>query len=54
MLHMIVDIFNSRTQVQTLWALLGTVAAIRMIAMHEADEALYSSSEDDSEEVSVA
>ena len=54
MLHMIVDIFNSRTQVQTLWALLGTVAAIRMIAMHEADEALYSSSEDDSEEVPVA
>ena len=53
MLHMIVDVFNSRTQVQTLWALLGAVAAIRMIAIHEADEAMYSSSEDDSEEVPV-
>ena len=51
MLHMIVDIFNSRTQVQTLWALLGTVAAIRTIAIQEADEAMYSSPENDSEEV---
>lgn len=50
MLHMIVDIFNSRTQVQTLWALLGTVAAIRMIAIQEADEAMYSSPEKDTEE----
>ena len=32
MLHMNVDIFNSRTQVQLLWAMLGAVAAIRVIS----------------------
>ena len=32
MLHMMVDIFNSRTQIQMLWAILGAVAAVRLTA----------------------
>ncbi len=37
MIHMIVDIFNSRPQIHSLWALLGLVAAIRMIAAKASD-----------------
>ena len=32
MLHMLVDVFNSRTQVQVLWLILGLVAAVSAIA----------------------
>ena len=53
MLHMIVDIFNSRTQVQTLWALLGTGAAIRMITISEAKAELHTKDDSASEEVPV-
>ena len=35
MLHMVVDIFNSRPQVHSMWALLALVAAMRMIAKEE-------------------
>ncbi len=35
MLHMFVDVFNSRTQVQTLWAVLGMVAAVYELGRQE-------------------
>jgi O-antigen ligase len=54
MLHMFVDIFNSRPQVHSLWAMLGLVAAIRVIATENAkagldDENKLSDQSDDSE-----
>jgi len=36
MLHMAVDIFNSRTQVQMLWCILGLVAAVYKLSHQEA------------------
>lgn len=38
MMHMGVDIFNSRTQVQALWCILGALAAIRVLADEKSDE----------------
>lgn len=35
MLHMVVDVFNSRTQVQVLWLILGLAAAVSAIAERE-------------------
>lgn len=39
MIHMGVDIFNSRTQVQALWAVLGTLAAVRVLATEKSEQA---------------
>lgn len=39
MMHMLVDIFNSRTQVQTLWVVLGISAATWRLAQQFRDEA---------------
>lgn len=38
MLHMLVDVFNSRTQVQILWLILGLATAVSCIAKQEHEE----------------
>jgi O-antigen ligase len=43
MLHMAVDIFNSRAQVQILWCTLGLVAAIYQISNQESFSRMYNS-----------